>query len=110
MVGLYEKNVVYYVSTCLICQKVKAKHKKTVGLLQPLPILEWKLKEATMDFVTGLPPSKTNKYAIWVVVDRLTKSAHFIPMNVRDSIEKLVWIYSQEMVRLHGIPSSIVFD
>jgi hypothetical protein len=91
-------------------QKVKAKHKKFTELLQPLPIPEWKWEEVIMDFVTGLPPSQTKKEAIRLVVDRLTKSAHFIPVNVRDFIEKLAWIYTQEVVRLHRVPSSIVSD
>jgi hypothetical protein len=64
----------------------------------------------TKDFVTGLPSSKTKNAAIWVVVDRLTKSAHFISLNVRDSMEKLARIYTQEVVRFHGVLSSIVFD
>jgi hypothetical protein len=63
-----------------------------------------------VDFVTKLPPSKTNKDAIWVVVDQLTKSAHFIPINVRDSIEMLAHIYTQEVVRLRRVLSSIVSD
>jgi hypothetical protein len=63
-----------------------------------------------MDFVTGLPLQQDKKDAIWVVVDRLTKSAHFIPINIRDSMGKLTKIYTQEVVRLHGIPSSIVSD
>jgi hypothetical protein len=61
-----------------------------------------------MDFLTGLPPSQAKKDAIWVVVDRLTKAAHFIPVNVRDSLEKLTNMYTQEIVRLHGVSSSIV--
>jgi hypothetical protein len=61
-----------------------------------------------MDFVTGLPLTQDKKDAIWVVVDRLTKSAHFIPINIRDSVGKLTKIYTQEVVRLHGIPSRIV--
>jgi hypothetical protein len=64
----------------------------------------------TIDFVTGLPISKTGKDAIWVVVDRLTKLAHFIPVNMRGSMEKLTQMYTQEVVRLHGVPSSIVSD
>jgi hypothetical protein len=70
-----KKDVTNHVYTCLTCQKVKAMHQKTVGLLQPLPIPDWKWEEVTMDFVTGLPLSQSKKDAIWVVVDRLTKSA-----------------------------------
>jgi hypothetical protein len=63
-----------------------------------------------MDFVTGLPLTQDKKDAIWVVVDRLTKAAHFIPVNIRDFVGKLTKIYTQEVVRLHGIPSSIMSD
>jgi hypothetical protein len=61
-----------------------------------------------MDFVTELPLTQKKKDAIWVVVDRLTKSAHFIPVNVKDSMEKLTKTYTQEVIRLHGVPSSIM--
>ena len=63
-----------------------------------------------MDFVTGLPKTQKGHDAIWVVVDRLTKSAHFLPMNIKDSLEKLTQIYVGEVVRLHGISVSIVSD
>jgi hypothetical protein len=63
-----------------------------------------------MDFVIRLPPSQLKKDVIWVVVDRLMKSAHSIPVSVRDSMEKLARIYAQEVVRLYGVPSSIVSD
>jgi hypothetical protein len=105
-----KKDITQYVSTYLTCQKVKAKHKKLTRLLQPLPISEWKWEGVTIDFVIGLPTSKTNKYAFWVVADQLTKTTHFIPINVRDSMEKLAQTYSREIVRLHEVPSSIVSD
>jgi hypothetical protein len=105
-----KKDVTNYVFICLTCQKVKAEHKKVVGLLQPLLVLEWKWEEVIMDFITGLSLTQNKIDAIWVVVYRLTKSAHFIPVNVRDSMEKLTKTYTQEVVRLHGVPSSIVSD
>ena len=61
-----------------------------------------------MDFVTGLPRTKRQHDAIWVIVDRLTKPAHFLPVNVKDSLEKLAQLYMDEIVRLHGVPVSIV--
>jgi hypothetical protein len=73
-----KKDVTQYVLICLICQKVKVEHKKAAGLLQPLLVPEWKCEKVTMDFVTGFPLSQTKKDAIWVIIDRLTKSAHFI--------------------------------
>ena len=63
-----------------------------------------------MDFVTGLPRTQRQHDAIWVIVDRLTKSAHFLPINVEDSLEKLAKLYVDEIVRLHGVPVSIVLD
>jgi hypothetical protein len=103
-------DVTEYVSTYFTCQKVKAEYKKVVGLLQPLPVLYWKWAKVTMDFVTRLPLTRTKRDVIWVVFDRLTKSAHFIPVNVKDSMEKLTKTYTQQVARLHGVSSSIVSD
>ena len=63
-----------------------------------------------MDFVAGLPRTQRQHDAIWVIVDRLTKSAHFLPVNVEDSLEKLAKLYVDEIMRLHGVPVSIVSD
>ena len=63
-----------------------------------------------MDFMTGLPRTQRQHDAIWVIVNRLTKSAHFLPVNVEDSLEKLAQLYVDEIVRLHGVPVSIVSD
>ena len=63
-----------------------------------------------MDFVVGLPRTPRGLDSIWVIVDRLTKSAHFIPINIRFSLEKFTTLYISEVVRLHGVPSSIVSD
>ena len=104
------REVAQYVQRCLVCQQVKAEHQKPGGLLQPLEIPEWKWEEITMDFVTGLPPSRGGYDSIWVVVDRLTKSAHFLPVKTTYTAEKLAEIYRDEIIRLHGIPKSIVSD
>jgi hypothetical protein len=69
------------VAACGVCQHVKAEDKRPTGLLKPLEIPEWKWEHITMDFMVGLPRSHRGRDAIWVVVDRLTKSAHFIPMK-----------------------------
>ena len=105
-----KKDVVAYVSKCLTCQKVKIEHQKPAGTLQPLDVPEWKWDSIAMDFVEGLPMTPTKHDATWVVIDRLTKSAHFLAINKRDSLEKLARLYIKEIVRLHGIPSSIVSD
>ncbi|GMJ04800.1 hypothetical protein HRI_004149200 [Hibiscus trionum] len=105
-----KKDISDYVSRCLTCQQVKAEHQHPSGLLQPIRIPEWKWERITMDFVTGLPLTPSKKDSVWVIVDRLTKSAHFIPVRVTYSLEKLAKIYISEIVRLHGVPLSIISD
>ena len=105
-----KKEVAEYVAKCLTCQKVKAEHQRPGGELQPLEIPEWKWDQITMDFVVGLPKTTKGHDAIWVVVDRLTKSAHFISIKTTFSLEQLADLYVQEIVRLHGVPKSIVSD
>ncbi|GJY28429.1 putative reverse transcriptase domain-containing protein [Tanacetum coccineum] len=82
-----------YVSKCLACTKVKAEHQKPSGLLQQPEIPVWKWERVTMDFVRGLPRTPSRYNTIWVFVDRLTKSAHFLPMKKMDSMEKLTRLY-----------------
>jgi hypothetical protein len=103
-------DIAKYVAAYGVCQLVKAEHKMCVGLLKPLEIPEWKWEHIIMDFVVGLPHTPRGKDAIWVVVDRLTKSAHFIPMKMTNSAEELVPLYMKEVLRLHGVPKSIVSD
>ena len=103
-------DVARFVSKCLNCQQVKIEHQRPGGLLQPLPIAEWKWEHVTMDFVTGLPRSQRGHDAVWVIVDRLTKTAHFLPIRVSDSVDVLSRLYIREIVRLHGVPVSIVSD
>nr|GFB20537.1 retrotransposable element Tf2 [Tanacetum cinerariifolium] len=105
-----KRDVATFVSRCLICQQVKIEHQRASGLLQPLNIPVWKWDEISMDFVTGLPRTQRRHDAIWVVVDRLTKSAHFLPIRKDYSVSRLAEIFQQEIVRLHGTPSAIVSD
>ncbi|GKB41982.1 putative reverse transcriptase domain-containing protein [Tanacetum coccineum] len=92
-----------YVSKCLTCAKVKAEYQKPSGLLVQPVILVWKWENITMDFVTKLPKTSTSQDTIWVIVDRLTKSAHFLPMKETNSMEKLTRQYLKEVVSIHGI-------
>ena len=103
-------DIAEWVSKCLTCQKVKAEHQKPSGLLQPLEIPEWKWEQIAMDFVVGLPLTQSKCDAIWVIVDRLTKSAHFLPINERYSVDRLANMYLKEIVARHGVPVSIVSD
>ncbi|XP_075478823.1 uncharacterized protein LOC142519676 [Primulina tabacum] len=89
---------------------VKIEHKQPAGLLQYLPIPQWKWEHITMDFVVGLPRTQKGYNSIWVIVDRLTKSSHFLPVKTTYSMTQYAETYVQEIVRLHGIPVSIVLD
>nr|GFA17292.1 putative reverse transcriptase domain-containing protein [Tanacetum cinerariifolium] len=99
-----------YVSKCLACAKVKAEHQKPSGLLVQPKIPEWKWDNITMDFVTKLPKSSQGYDTIWVIVDRLAKSAIFTPIRETDLMDKLKRIYLKEVVMRHGIPVSIISD
>ena len=89
---------------------MKAEHQRLVGSLQPLFIPEWKGEHITMDFVTGLPRTLRGNNLIWVIVDRLTKSAHFLPMKVNFSTDRLASLYIKEIVRMQSVLVSIAFD
>ncbi|KAK2388470.1 hypothetical protein QL285_062153 [Trifolium repens] len=105
-----KKDVAEYVASCLTCQKAKIEHQRPAGMLQSLDIPEWKWDSISMDFITGLPKTRRKHDSIWVIVDRLTKSAHFLPVRTTDTAAKLTDVYIAEIVSLHGIPSSIVSD
>ncbi|GJU36067.1 putative reverse transcriptase domain-containing protein [Tanacetum coccineum] len=99
-----------YVSKCLTCAKVKIEYQKPSGLLVQPEIPKWKWENITMDFVTKLPRTAAGQDTIWVIVDRLTKSAHFLPMREDDTLEKLTRQYLKEVVSRHGVPVSIISD
>ncbi|GJZ92859.1 putative reverse transcriptase domain-containing protein [Tanacetum coccineum] len=103
-------DIATYVSKCLTCAKVKAEHQRPSGLLVQPKIPEWKWDNITMDFVTKLPKSSQGYDTIWVIVDRLTKSAIFTPMKETDPLDKLARMYLKEVVTRHGIPVSIICD
>nr|GFB72735.1 putative reverse transcriptase domain-containing protein [Tanacetum cinerariifolium] len=105
-----KRDIAEYVSKCLTCSKIKAEHQKPSGLLQQPEIQEWKWEKITMDLVTKLPKSSSGHDAIWVVVDRLTKSAHFLPIREDYKTKKLARIYINEIVARHGVPVSIISD
>ncbi|WVZ75895.1 hypothetical protein U9M48_023914 [Paspalum notatum var. saurae] len=105
-----KRAVAEYVDICDTCQRVKAEHQRPAGLLQPLKVPEWKWEEKTMDFIMGLPHTQKGYNSIWVVVDRLTKVAHFIQVNITYSGAKLADLYISRIVCLHGVPKRIIFD
>ena len=105
-----KREVSEFVYASLDCQKAKIDHQRPSSKLQPLEIPQWKWDNIAMDFDVGLPRTFKGLDSIWVIVDILTKSTHFIPINIRFSLEKLTSMYISEIVILHGMPSSIVSD
>ena len=103
-----KKDIAEYVSKCLTCQQVKAEHQVPSSLLNPIPIPQWKWDNITMDFVFSFPLSQKKYDSIWVIIDKLTKSTHFLPVRLDYSMDRLVELYVNEIIRLHGIPLSIV--
>ena len=84
-----KRHIAELVSKCLVCQKVKNEHQKPSGMLQPLEIPKWKWESISIDFVMGLPKMQVGFDAVWVIVDRLTKYAHFLPIRATYPLEKL---------------------
>jgi hypothetical protein len=103
-------DIAKFVEQCLTCQQVKVEHQRPTRTLKLLLIPKWKWNEIAMDFILGLLKAPTKEDSIWVVVYRLTKSAHFIPINVKDPMDKLAKLYVQNIVCLHGVPSAIISD
>ena len=102
-----KRHVGDFVRRCLTCQHVKAEHQKPAGLLQPLEVAEWKWEHIMMDLLTHL---SRRHDTVWVIVDWLTKSAHFLVVWMTFTLEEFFRLYIQEIVRLHGVPIAIVSD
>jgi hypothetical protein len=110
LVAWYKKDIFLYMSTCLTCANVKAERQCPSGLLEQPELSFWKWESIAMDFVTKLPRTSSGHGNIWVIIDRLTKSAHFLPISETYPIEKLARIYINEIVSRHGVPLSIISD
>ena len=103
-----KKDIAEYVSKCLTCQQVKVEHQVPSGLLNPIPIPQWKWDKISMDFVFGFPLTQKKHDPVWVIVNRITKSAHLLPVRLHYSMDRLAGMYVSEIVWLHGIQLSIV--
>ncbi|WVZ58903.1 hypothetical protein U9M48_009123 [Paspalum notatum var. saurae] len=97
-----KREIAKYVSECDVCQRVKAGHLKPVGMLQPLAVPTWKWEDIHMDFIVGLPRTPKGYDSIWVIIDRFTKSAHFIPEKTIYYAKTYAEIYIARIVSLHG--------
>jgi hypothetical protein len=103
-----KREIADYVVVYDSCQRIKAEHQRPAGLLQPLQIPQSKWDEIRMDFIVGLPRTRTGYDSIWVVVDRLTKATHFIPVKTTYNNTVLAKLYMARIVCLHGVPKKIV--
>ena len=103
-------SIAKFVSECDTCRRVKAEHQRPAGMLQPLPIPEWKWDVINIDFVTGLPRSPKGNDAIWVLIDRFSKVAHFLPVKTKLNVKQMAELYLARIVSLHGIPKKIYSD
>jgi hypothetical protein len=99
-----------YVARCDTCKRVKAIHLKAAGSLQSLPVPTWKWEDISMDFVVGLPRTAKGFDSIWVIIDRLTKIAHFLPVKVKYLVITYAELYIARIIGLHGVSKTIVSD
>nr|GEY60705.1 putative reverse transcriptase domain, ribonuclease H-like domain, aspartic peptidase domain protein [Tanacetum cinerariifolium] len=105
-----KKDIAVYVSKCFTCLKVKVEHQRPSRLLHQPEIPKWKWERIAMDFVTNLPRTSSGHDTIWVIVDRLTKSAHFLPTREDYKMNRLARLYLNKIVARHGVPISIISD
>ncbi|WVZ74858.1 hypothetical protein U9M48_022982 [Paspalum notatum var. saurae] len=105
-----KREIAKYVSECDVCKRVKADHLKPGGMLQPLNIPAWKWEDIHMDFVVGLPRTQKGYDSIWVIIDRFTKSAHFLPVKTVYRANTYAELYIAKIVSLHGVPRTITSD
>ena len=105
-----KREIAKYVSECDTCQRVKASHLKVAGTLQPLPIPSWKWEDISMDFIIGLPITSSKYDSIWEIVDRFTKTAHFLPVRSTYKMSDYAVLYMDRIISLHGVPKTIVSD
>jgi hypothetical protein len=102
--------IAHYVSKCDTCRRVKAIHMKAAGPLQSLPIPTWKWEDISMDFIVGLPKAARGFDSIWVIIDRLTKTAHFLPVKTDHLVVVYAQLYIDRILSLHGVPKTVVSD
>ena len=105
-----KQDIAQHVTECDTYGRVKADHMRTLGYLQPLTIPVWKWEDIFMDFIMGLPRTTNGYNSIWIIVDRLTKSAHFILVKTSYTAGKYAEIYFDRIVTLHGVPLTIISD
>jgi hypothetical protein len=105
-----DKEIEAYVTSCDACQRNKPSQRATMGLMQPLPIPDHPWQQVSMDLITQLPRSRSGNDAIVVFVDKLTKMVHYVATTTNVTAPQLADLFMREVVRLHGVPESILSD
>ncbi|WMV55004.1 hypothetical protein MTR67_048389 [Solanum verrucosum] len=105
-----ERDIADFVAKCPNCYQVKVEHHRPGGMTREIDIPTWKWELINMDFITGLPHTRRLHNFIWVIVDRVTNSSHFLAVKTTDSIEEYAKLYINEIVSLHVVPLSIISD
>ena len=105
-----KKDVAEFMAKCSTCQQVKIEHQKPSGSMQEFTIPTWKWEEVNMEFMMGLPRTYHQHDSVWFIVDRITKLAYFLPVRTSYSVEDYDKLYIRELVRLHGVPLSVISD
>jgi hypothetical protein len=105
-----KRAVAEYIALCDNCQMVKAECQRTVVLLQPLKIPQWRWEEISTSFIVGLPTTQSSYDSVWVIVDHFLKVVHFIPVKTTYKGAKLAELYIARIMCLHGVPKKIVSD
>jgi hypothetical protein len=105
-----KREIARYVLECDTYRRIKVDHLRPAGNLQTLSILEWKWENICMDFIVGLPRTSCGYNSIWVIVDHLTKSAHFIPVATTYRVGQYAELYISHVVCYHGITKTIISD
>src|SRR3954454_8074833 len=105
-----KREIAQFIAECDVCRRIKAEHQRPAGTLQPLPIPEGKWDKVSMDFITGFPKTQKGNDAIFIVIDRLSKVAHFLPVCESITTSQLANLYISRIVSLHGVPLDINSD
>jgi hypothetical protein len=103
-----KQEIARYMAECDTCRRVKASHLRPVGNLQPLSIPEWKWEDICMDLTVGLPCTSCGHDSMWVIMDHLTKSDHFIPVGTRYKVRQYAKLYIAHIVCYHDFPKTII--
>ena len=103
-------DIAQFIAECDVCRRAKAEYQKPFGIIPPTPVPVWKWDEVEMNFFTGFPKTEQGYTAVWVLVDHLSKVAHFIPIHEHSRAKQLADLFVSMIVPSHGVPRKIMLD